>query len=562
MSAQTSTASMRPLPVSYTASYSRNGATTLLVAIALAFVRFGERTALAADALSPSRPPASRPTDPELPRRFLDTRYSPPTGRTIVVHAGGNLQAALDSARPCDVVKLEPGATFSGSFILPNKSGACWITIRTAAADNRLPAQGTRITPAYATLMPKLVSPSNGASALGTAPGAHNYRLIGLELTTAAAITETNSIISLGDGSAAQNTIDRLPHDLILDRVYVHGHARLNLQRCISLQSASSAVIDSYLAECHGKGFDSQAICGWNGPGPFKIVNNYLEGAGENIMFGGADPAIANLTPSDIEIRQNHITRPPAWKGVWTVKNLLELKHAQRVVIEGNLFENHWLDGQDGSAIVLKSVNQDGKAPWSVARDITFRFNRLRNIAGGVAVAAHPEAHPAVPASHMKFADNVFDNMNVGVFTGNGRLFQLFGELDDIIIEHNTAFTSHSVILFSALPQITNFVFRDNLTTHGQYGVFGSDFGEGVAALDHYVALGYSFEHNVIVGGTSRGYPARNAYPATVADVGFVDVRRGNYRLSTTSRFAKEASDGRDPGANIDAVDRATSDVT
>jgi hypothetical protein len=92
--------------------------------------------------------------------------------------------------------------------------------------------------------------------------------------------------------------------------------------------------------------------------------------------------------------------------------------------------------------------------------------------------------------------------------------------------------------------------------------VFGSDFGEGVAALDHYVALGYSFEHNVIVGGTSRGYPARNAYPATVADVGFVDVRRGNYRLSTTSRFAKEASDGRDPGANIDAVDRATSDVT
>jgi hypothetical protein len=127
--------------------------------------------------------------------------------------------------------------------------------------------------------MPKLVSPSNGASALGTAPGAHNYRLIGLELTTAAAITETNSIISLGDGSAAQNTIDRLPHDLILDRVYVHGHARLNLQRCISLQSASSAVIDSYLAECHGKGFDSQAICGWNGPGPFKIVNNYLEAA-------------------------------------------------------------------------------------------------------------------------------------------------------------------------------------------------------------------------------------------------------------------------------------------
>lgn len=552
---------MRRLRVSCTASYSRGGEATLLIIVALVLVRFGERTLLAANALRPPRSALARPMDPELPRQFLDTHYSQPTGRTIVVHAGGNLQAALDSARPCDVVTLEAGATFSGSFILPNKSGACWITLRTAAADNRLPAQGSRVTPAYATVMPKLVSPNNGLSALGAAPGAHNYRLIGLELTAAMTVTETNSIVSLGDGSGAQNTIDRVPHDLILDRVYVHGHARLNLQRCISLQSASTAVIDSYLAECHGKGFDSQAICGWNGPGPYKIVNNYLEGAGENIMFGGADAAIANLTPSDIEIRHNHITRPPAWKGVWTVKNLLELKHARRVLIEGNLFENHWLDGQDGSAIVFKSVNQDGRAPWSVTRDITFRFNRLRNIAGGVAVAAHPEVHPAVPASRMKFSDNVFDNMNVGVFTGNGRLFQLFGELDDIIIEHNTAFTSHSMILFSALPQITNFVFRDNLTTHGQYGVFGSDFGEGVAALDHYVAPLYSFERNVIVGGTSRGYPARNFYPATIADVGFVDVGNGDYRLRTTSRFSKQATDGRDPGANIDAVDRASRDL-
>jgi hypothetical protein len=546
---------MPQLPVSYTASRSWSAVATLLVTVACVLVGYGDGRLAAADGSLPARTP--RPADPELPRQFLDTHYTPPTGRTIAVRAGGNLQAALDAARPCDVLTLEPGATFAGSFILPNKSGSCWITIRTGAADSRIPAQGVRVTPSYAPVMPKLVSPGNGASALSTAPGAHNYRLIGLELTTAATVTETNSIVSLGDGSGAQNSTGRVPHDLILDRVYVHGHPRLNMQRCISLQSASTAVIDSYVAECHGKGFDSQAICGWNGPGPFKIVNNYLEGAGENIMFGGADAAIANLTPSDIEIRHNHITRPAAWKGVWTVKNLLELKHAERVLIEGNLFENHWLDGQDGSAIVLKSVNQDGRAPWSVTRDITFRFNRLRNIAGGVAVAARPEVHPAVPASRMKFSDNVFDNVNVGVFTGNGRLFQLFGELDDIIIEHNTAFTSHSVILFSALPQITRFVFADNLTTHGQYGVFGSDFGEGTPAIDHYVAPGYLFERNVIIGGTSRGYPPRNFYPATIADVGFVDVGSGNYRLRTTSSFSKQARDGRDPGANIYAVDRA-----
>ena len=56
------------------------------------------------------------------------------------------------------------------------------------------------------------------------------------------------------------------------------------------------AVIDSYLSEAHVVGFDSQAICGVNGPGPFKIVNNYLEGSGENVMFGGADPRRSTST--------------------------------------------------------------------------------------------------------------------------------------------------------------------------------------------------------------------------------------------------------------------------
>src|SRR5205085_8881526 len=62
----------------------------------------------------------------------------------------------------------------------------------------------------------------------------------------------------------------------------------------------------------------------------------------ENIMFGGAFASIPNLVPSDIEIRRNHITKPLSWKAneptyagkAWTIKNLLELKNAQRVLID------------------------------------------------------------------------------------------------------------------------------------------------------------------------------------------------------------------------------------
>src|SRR5690606_10819717 len=105
---------------------------------------------------------------------------------------------------------------------------------------------------------------------------------------------------------------------------YIHGTPTIQLIRCIQLNSASTAIIDSWISDCHAKGFDSQAIVGWNGPGPFKIVNNYLEGAGENVMFGGATPAIAGLVPSDIEFRLNHVYKPVEWyhSQRWTVKNL------------------------------------------------------------------------------------------------------------------------------------------------------------------------------------------------------------------------------------------------
>ncbi len=47
---------------------------------------------------------------------------------------------------------------------------------------------------------------------------------------------------------------------------------------------------------------------------PFKIVNNYLEGAGENVLFGGPIPRSRIWFRPDIEIRRNHIAKPLTWK--------------------------------------------------------------------------------------------------------------------------------------------------------------------------------------------------------------------------------------------------------
>jgi hypothetical protein len=53
--------------------------------------------------------------------------------------------------------------------------------------------------------------------------------------------------------------------------------------------------------------------CGWNGLGPFKMVNCYPEAPGENFMLSGADPKIPGLVPADLEFRNNYCAKPLAW---------------------------------------------------------------------------------------------------------------------------------------------------------------------------------------------------------------------------------------------------------
>src|SRR5690606_36365565 len=81
------------------------------------------------------------------------------------------------------------------------------------------------------------------------------------------------------------------------------------------------------------------------------------------------------------------IHKPLSWKGVWSAKNLLELKIAERVLIEDNVLENMWADAQVGFAVNLKSENRNvGKYPNLATRDVTFRNNRIVNSRFGATI--------------------------------------------------------------------------------------------------------------------------------------------------------------------------------
>jgi glycosyltransferase involved in cell wall biosynthesis len=480
---------------------------------------------------------ANGQTQPERPRSRVELPSESTAGRVVQVKGGEDLQAALDKASPGDRITLEPGATYKGPFRLLRKTGDQWIVITSAG---QLPPRGRRISVQDAARMPRLVS--DGNTVIEAMPGAHHYRLVGLHISPAEG-AYVNTLVQLGD---RERTVDEQPHHIVIERSYLHGDPRKGSRRGVALNSRHSAVVDSYLADFKEAGADSQAIAGWNGAGPFRIENNYLEGAGENVMFGGADPTVPRLVPADIEVVRNHMAKPlrwktggPAYEGTeWTVKNLFELKNARRVLAEGNVFERVWTQAQNGFAILFTVRNQDGGAPWSVVEDVTFLNNIVRHAGGGVNVLGKDDNHPSQQTRRIEIRNNLF--LDIGEPWGAGRLFQLLDGTSSVTIAHNTALQTGSILFGGDHAPHAAFVFQNNIAPHNEHGIIGSGTEPGNQTLARYFPRGV-VRGNVIVGGSAGKYPSDNAFPGSLDEAGIAHLRRGDLgaRSSQRSRDAR-----------------------
>jgi hypothetical protein len=520
----------------------------------------------------------------ELPEVYVNSAMAdtPAPGATISVKAGGDLQSALDSASCGDTIALQAGASFPGSFTIPAKAcdDAHWIIIRTSAPDSALPPEGNRITPCYAgvaslpgrpaypcpspiNVMAKIVAESAGPGPIRLADGANHVRFLGLELTRTAPGQIVYDLV-VAPGASADH--------LVFDRIWAHGTPHDETSRGIALAGMTyAAVVDSYLNDFHctavaGACTDAQAIGGGVGDlpmGPYKIVDDFLEASGENVMFGGGP---ANQNPQDIEIRENHFYKPLIWMPgqpgfvggtgghPFIVKNHFELKNGVRILFEGNILENNWGGfSQIGFSILLTPKNGGGG----------FQIGNGRSDSGQLSKGAWNES----------IHDVVIDDVDATAYSGGGTFLQEGNDdnlaaIHDVVVNHVTAVGPNvdtMLVVGNARsnPIMNNFAWTNSIFAAGKNGVYSTG-GTTNCAHDAGGPAGtlkacfnpYTFSHNAIIGAEGT-WPSGTLIPATPDAVQFVQYNNGvggNYELQSSSPYKNAGSDGLDLGANIAAV--------
>jgi hypothetical protein len=549
----------------------------------------------------------------ELPRTcyYTGINGTPSPGKQIRVSPRADLGAMVGQAKCGDTLLLPAGASFEVKELpAKNCDGQHYITVRTDTPDSKLPPEGTRITPAWAGVAnlpgrPQYAQPAGGAAKLmatlvvtrppGAVVGDH-IRFIGVEWTS----DPTLNIGRLVSGDGADH--------VILDRNWLHPAPGAEVGKGIVMSHGARfiAVINSYINGLNcvarsGKCTDATAIGGGNGDlptGTFKIVNNFLEASGENILFGGAP---ASVNPTDIEIRRNHLFKPLVWKrgeagftpapsgDPYIVKNNFELKNAQRVLFEANLLEGSWGGfSQTGFSVALSPKNQGNKCPKCQVTDITIRYSRIRNVAGVLVIAnvRSDAGGSTIDGGRYSIHDLVADNVHDRDYAGPGVfLVMLVADppLHDVQMDHITAFVPGPLMsLLAKNTKIDNFSLTNSVFAIGgrRPGLASAGGGpdscatktqtKGAEAVLSACFSNYKFDHNLVI--TDSGRWPSGTIVASPGSAGIRDLKDG---VAKDPRLCREkmagcpkvspgagaAPGGRDLGADMDAVEAALDGV-
>lgn len=575
--------------------------------------------------------------DPTLPAATVDTAFPDTTGYTSVrVCASGcdytSLQTAINTVTLGTIISLDAGTEYSASgqwganadfgIKLKNKvSGSGWIIITTngAVGSGWLPAQGTRLDgPTKRSNMAKIVRLTTTSGAMGSENGAHHYWFVGVEVqnagNTESGFSSEGYYVNFDVSETGTVSADQ-PHHMVVDRSYIHGPgtAQSHLSRFgMILGGSHQAIVDSYVDDIMGTDGENKAIAGWNGTGPYKIVNNTLNASGENLLIGGANPFVVDDIPSDVTVQQNYFLKKLAWRddtayttgaSAILTKNTFEIKSGKRWLIEGNVFENAWVDGQSGWFFVSQPMvglpADNPSTAYTTIQDITIRKNLIINVASGFWIRAggvdsYNVEGPSVRGGRWLIEDNLFTNFcdtaNQPGGPSTGQFCKVFDLIEgpfDVQFKNNTvvyASVSHAAPFAidhytsgSAARQQTldRLIVQDNIvqsceSCSPQLILFTTSYTAGTDWLAP-AAPSYTWTHNLAVGpwpgsgGDQTTYPILyplaanpNWYAGTdITEAGYTNAAGGDYSLTALSTYHNAGSDGTDIGVDWAALQTA-----
>ena len=255
-------------------------------------------------------------------------------------------------------------------------------------------------------------SSSNPPLCAGATIAPDHWLIEDAEARMAAGNAGNQNVVNLTQTSTETST-SQLPTHIHLRKIWQHGDyttitAGFNsISAGISFVCSYCSIVDSQTSENLRPGSEGHSVFA-QGPGPYKFSHNWLEGQSIGIFAGGwsgrglpfNSPPYVNF--QDVEMRRNRLTFPYDWLGVMTIpsghyagynvvrKNSNEFKEGERILEDGNIFEN--VDnsgGQSGALMDFDTRNCSACTPelgnnyQSIISDVTFTNDIGRNSCEG-----------------------------------------------------------------------------------------------------------------------------------------------------------------------------------
>lgn len=275
-----------------------------------------------------------------------------------------------------------------------------------------------------------LTTVGTGGFSMSDSRAPNHFKFDGLELMQAAGHAIFGGMFIFGSGNEASTL--GMVNNMEVGRTWIHEDPSqegqpTGPQRGIFDNSATLSVHDNYIAGMTNG--EANGIAGCGSPGPTTVTNNFIEASGENILYGGCNPA-SGIANANKTFTGNYFYKPPAWRinafagvpsgacwydnydpnhtggqwytntntgqvyrcnssGVWattgssvpaayTVKTVTEHKNGRVFTYNGNVYAYNWPQAQSGQAFNIGQ--QQGSGPGIANDTIVITNNKLTHL--------------------------------------------------------------------------------------------------------------------------------------------------------------------------------------